>query len=204
MKSIHLIFLFFLNTFLSPVSAAIITGNEAPDFTLLDSNGKQVSLSYFKGKPIVLEWTNHECPFVAKHYSSGNMQNTQQKSIEYGAIWISIISSAPGTQGYVTNKKANLLTESRNAYPNHVVFDEEGTIGQLYEAKTTPHMYIIDAKGILRYQGAIDSAGGRGFVFKDLLKANNYVLNALNEINNNDEVTDHTTEPYGCSVKYKS
>jgi len=204
MKFIQLIFIFLLSIFMNTTFAAVKTGNNVPEFTLLDSNGNQISLLEFKGKTIILEWTNHGCPFVAKHYSSGNMQNTQKNAKKFGAVWVSIISSAPGTQGYVISEEANNLTKSRNAQPDHVLFDEEGTIGRLYDAKTTPHMYIIDTEGVLKYQGAIDDAGGRGFMSKDLSKANNYVLNALNEIINSKEVKDHTTKPYGCSVKYKS
>tara|TARA_B110000014_G_C20117354_1_gene590557 strand:- start:527 stop:1141 length:615 start_codon:yes stop_codon:yes gene_type:complete len=204
MKFIKFILFFLLSIYFTAVTASIKTDTDAPEFTLLDSYGKKVSLSEYKGKTIILEWTNHGCPFVAKHYSSGNMQNTQDKAKDYGAVWISIISSAVGTQGYVTNKEANELTQSRNASPDHVLFDEEGTIGRLYDAKTTPHMYVIDPQGFLKYQGAIDDAGGRGFMSKNLLKANNYVLNALNNLTNNQEIKDHTTKPYGCSVKYKS
>lgn len=178
--------------------------NKAPDFTLSNSFGEEISLSEFIGKKVIIEWTNHGCPFVAKHYKSGNMQSTQQFSKEMDVVWLSIISSAPGTQGYVTPLEANELTMTRSASPSHVLLDSDGTVGKMYEAKTTPHMYIIDEGGILRYQGAIDDAGGRGFMFKDLLKAKNYIKKGLIELNNGDDISSPITKPYGCSVKYAS
>ena len=193
-----------ISLYIGLVQASVITDTEAPNFALMDSFGKTVSLSDFSGKNVVLEWTNHDCPFVAKHYKTGNMQSTQTYAQENDAIWLTIISSAPGTQGYVLSAKANELTASRNALPRHVLFDPEGNVGLTYGAKTTPHMYIIDAKGTLRYQGAIDDAGGRGFNLKNLLEADNYVKNALKEIQNNENITTKVSKPYGCSVKYKS
>ena len=174
----------------------------APDFELTDTFGKKVSLDSFKGKKVVLEWTNHGCPFVAKHYKTKNMQSTQELAKSETAIWLSIISSAPGTQGYVTKEEANELTASRNASPAHVLLDPTGKVGMLYSAKTTPQMYVIDEEGYLKYQGAIDDAGGRGFMFKDLLQAKNYVKNALKELNQGQKIVDPITKPYGCSVKY--
>ncbi len=174
----------------------------APDFELTDTFGKKVSLDSFKGKKVVLEWTNHGCPFVAKHYKTKNMQSTQELAKSEAAIWLSIISSAPGTQGYVTKEEANELTASRNASPAHVLLDPTGKVGMLYSAKTTPQMYVIDEEGYLKYQGAIDDAGGRGFMFKDLLQAKNYVKNALKELNQGQKIVDPITKPYGCSVKY--
>ena len=184
------------------LSASIETGSEAPDFELTDSYGNKVKLSSFQGNRVILEWTNHGCPFVDKHYKTGNMQNTQIEAKENDYIWLSIISSAPGTQGYVSSQEANQLTSSRGAQPSHVLFDPEGIVGKSYGAKTTPHMYIIDKRGSLRYQGAIDDAGGRGFMFKDLLEANNYVKKAIKELNQGKRVSSPVTKPYGCSVKY--
>ena len=193
-----------MSFYISFIHSSVMTDATAPDFSLVDSFDKTISLSDFSGNTVVLEWTNHDCPFVAKHYKTGNMQNTQEYAKKRGVIWLTIISSAPGTQGYVLSDKANELTTSRNALPKHVLFDPEGDVGLMYGAKTTPHMYVIDAKGILRYQGAIDDAGGRGFNFKNLLEADNYIKNALREIQNNKAVTTKVSKPYGCSVKYKS
>ena len=190
--------------FINITAASVTTDLSAPSFELLDSYGENVSLSDFKGNTVVLEWTNHDCPFVAKHYKTGNMQSTQQLANEQGVVWLTIISSAPGTQGFVLPAKANQLTSSRSAKPNHVLFDPEGGVGKMYGAKTTPHMYVIDDQGVLRYQGAIDDAGGLGFMNKNLLEANNYVKNALTEIQGGQAVSTRVSKPYGCSVKYKS
>jgi peroxiredoxin len=190
--------------FINITAASVTTDLSAPSFELLDSYGENVSLSDFKGNTVVLEWTNHDCPFVAKHYKTGNMQSTQQLANEQGVVWLTIISSAPGTQGFVLPAKANQLTSSRSAKPNHVLFDPEGGVGKMYGAKTTPHMYVIDDQGVLRYQGAIDDAGGIGFMNKNLLEANNYVKNALTEIQGGQAVSTRVSKPYGCSVKYKS
>ena len=188
--------------FANAVFAFIEIDSLAPDFELTDTFGKKVSLDSFKGKKVVLEWTNHGCPFVAKHYKTKNMQSTQELAKSETAIWLSIISSAPGTQGYVTKEEANELTASRNASPAHVLLDPTGKVGMLYSAKTTPQMYVIDDEGYLKYQGAIDDAGGRGFMFKDLLQAKNYVKNALKELSQGQKIVDPITKPYGCSVKY--
>ena len=190
--------------FINITAASVTTDLSAPSFELLNSYGENVSLSDFKGNTVVLEWTNHDCPFVAKHYKTGNMQSTQQLANEQGVVWLTIISSAPGTQGFVLPAKANQLTSSRSAKPNHVLFDPEGGVGKMYGAKTTPHMYVIDDQGVLRYQGAIDDAGGIGFMNKNLLEANNYVKNALTEIQGGQAVSTRVSKPYGCSVKYKS
>jgi peroxiredoxin len=190
--------------FLEISHANVQTEKPVPDFNLLNSYGEEVKLSEFRGQTVILEWTNHGCPFVAKHYKTNNMQNTQTAAKEANVVWLSIISSAPGTQGFVTNEEANELTKSRNAFPSHVLQDTEGSVGKAYGAKTTPHMYLIDKAGILKYQGAIDDAGGRGFMFKDLSEAKNYIISALIELNKGTEITDPITKPYGCSVKYKS
>ena len=190
--------------FLEISHANVQTEQPVPDFNLLNSFGEEVKLSEFRGQTVILEWTNHGCPFVAKHYKTNNMQNTQIAAKEANVVWLSIISSAPGTQGFVTNEEANELTKSRNAFPSHVLQDTEGSVGKAYGAKTTPHMYLIDKAGILKYQGAIDDAGGRGFMFKDLSEAKNYIISALIELNKGTEITDPITKPYGCSVKYKS
>ena len=201
-KFITLTFLiFYFSQFLS---SYVENEDSAPEFKLSDSYGNEISLSSFIGKKVVLEWTNHGCPYVAKHYETGNMQSTQEFAKEEEIIWLSIISSAPGTQGYVSSDEANVLTITRKAYPSHVLFDPTGEVGRIYDAKTTPHMYIINEEGLMKYQGAIDDAGGRGFMSRDLLKAKNYVKESLKEMATGEEISSPVTKPYGCSVKYAS
>ncbi|WP_395338441.1 redoxin domain-containing protein [Ningiella sp. W23] len=174
----------------------------APDFSLVNSMGETVSLSDFAGKYVVLEWTNHQCPYVVKHYGSGNMQTLQKDYQEQDVVWLSIISSAPGKQGYVSAEEANALTDSRNASPSHVLFDPEGTVGKAYAAKTTPHMYIIDPAGDLRYAGAIDSIKSTNPA--DIPKSINYVVAGMTSLESGNSPEDAMTVPYGCSIKYKS
>lgn len=181
-------------------SAALKIGEPAPGFTGMDTSGKSHALSDFRGKPVVLEWTNHDCPYVRKHYSSGNMQQQQQAATGQGAVWLSIISSAPDKQGHVTPAQADALTAERNAAPSAVILDEKGEIGRLYEAKTTPHMYIIDADGKLAYMGGIDSIPSTNPA--DIAKATQYVPAALAQVMQGKPVTPSVTRPYGCSVKY--
>ena len=201
-KFITLTFLiFYFSQFLS---SFVENEDSAPEFKLSDSYGNEISLSSFIGKKVVLEWTNHGCPYVAKHSETGNMQSTQEFAKEEEIIWLSIISSAPGTQGYVSSDEANALTITRKASPSHVLFDPTGEVGRIYDAKTTPHMYIINEEGLLKYQGAIDDAGGRGFMSRDLLKAKNYVKESLREMGTGEEISSPVTKPYGCSVKYAS
>jgi peroxiredoxin len=180
--------------------AALKIGEPAPGFTGIDTSGKSHALSDFRGKPVVLEWTNHDCPYVRKHYSSGNMQRQQQTATGQGVVWLSIISSAPGKQGHVTPAQADALTAERNAAPSAVILDEKGEIGRLYEAKTTPHMYIIDADGKLAYMGGIDSIASANPA--DIGKATQYVPAALAQVMNGEPVAPSVTRPYGCSVKY--
>jgi len=177
-------------------------GQKAPSFTLTNSDGKNVSLSDYEGKLVVLEWTNHECPFVKKHYSSNNMQNLQKKYTEQAVVWLSIVSSAPGNQGHIDGSKAKMLTKERSASPSQVLFDPSGNVGKQYHAKTTPHMYIVNTDGTLLYNGAIDSIKSADTA--DIAKADNYVDVALSEIMAGKEVSQPITRPYGCSVKYKS
>jgi len=198
-------FLFCLLSFYFEYSLAAVQVNQtAPNFILTDSWGKEINLSSFKDRVVILEWTNHECPFVKKHYSTRNMQGTQEVANEERVVWFSIVSSAPGTQGHVSGKEANVLTVKRGASPSNVLLDPEGDVGRMYGAKTTPHMYIIDQTGILKYQGAIDDAGGRGFASKDLAKATNFIKKALEEMKTDVPISSNTTKPYGCSIKYKS
>jgi len=175
-------------------------GNPAPDFTVKDAEGKEHSLSDFKGKTVVLEWLNHGCPFVMKHYKSGNMQELQAEAAGDGVVWLSVVSSAPGKQGHMspedTIKKANEVGSKAAA----ILLDEDGTMGQAYAAKTTPHMYVINEEGVLIYQGAIDD--DRSANPEMAKKANNYVRAALDSAAAGEPVDKATTKPYGCFVKY--
>jgi peroxiredoxin len=175
-------------------------GAAAPAFALTDTNGKSVSLADFKGKTVVLEWTNHDCPYVRKHYGGNNMQALQKKWTAQGVVWLTVISSAPGKQGYVTGEQEKKYLEEKHAAPSNVLFDPQGTLGQLYGAKTTPHMFVIDPKGDIVYAGAIDDK--RSTRIEDAKTANNYVRVALNEAMAGKPVTTPNTTPYGCTVKY--
>ena len=170
----------------------------APDFTLPDSNGKSHSLSDYKGKIVVLEWLNHGCPFVKKHYNSGQMQKLQETYGKKGVIWLSIISSAPGKQGYCTPEQANELIKEKKAAPTALLLDPDGKVGKLYGAKTTPHMYIIDTGGNIVYDGAIDDSP-MGQKKEGVV---NYVDKALAELTTGKAVSIARTMPYGFTVKY--
>ncbi|KCZ92454.1 redoxin family protein [Hyphomonas johnsonii] len=180
----------------------VAVGSPAPAFTGLDSNGQTISLSDFSGKTVVLEWTNDGCPFVQKHYTSppANMQTLQADAASNDVVWISVISSAPGRQGYVTGDAANALTITRGAVPAHVVLDPSGDIGRLYGAKTTPHMFVIRDDGVIAYQGAIDSKASSRV--SDIATATNYVRDALASVAAGQPVAVASSKPYGCSVKY--
>jgi hypothetical protein len=181
-------------------SAAPTVGQPAPGFSAVDSSGKTVSLQDYKGKFVVLEWTNDGCPFVKKHYDSGNMQSLQKDAASNGAVWLSVISSAPGKQGHVSGAQADELSRSRKAQPAHVLLDESGDVGRLYEAKTTPHMFIVDPAGTLVYAGGIDSIPSADP--DDIPKATPYVQLALAEAMAGKPVSQAVTKPYGCAVKY--
>ncbi|MBL4826460.1 MAG: redoxin domain-containing protein [Spongiibacteraceae bacterium] len=199
-----LVSLLFLNVlFCSFVTQAKITIDQAaPDFSLLSASGKKVALSDYKGKYVVLEWTNHQCPYVKKHYGSNNMQGLQKKYTAKDVVWLSVISSAPGKQGHVDAQKAKQLTEQRQAAPTHVLFDPDGVVGKTYGAKTTPHMYIIDPQGTLRYAGAIDSIKSANPA--DINSADNYLDLGLSALMAGKQVAQKLTAPYGCGVKYGS
>ena len=182
------------------IEAAPQVGKPAPGFTSVDSHGATHSLHDYRGKIVVLEWTNHQCPFVGKHYTTGNMQALQRAATEAGVTWLSVISSAPGKQGHVTGAEANALTTKRNASPTAVLLDAEGVVGRLYDARTTPHMYIIDAEGTLVYMGGIDDKPSTRHA--DVKTAKNYVRAALDELSRAQAVSMPVTRPYGCSVKY--
>jgi peroxiredoxin len=175
---------------------------QAPDFTAVDSNGKSHQLSGFKGKTVVLEWTNDGCPYVQKHYGAGNMQALQKAANEAGVVWLSVISSAPGTQGHATGAAANKLTTDRKAQPTAVLLDPTGKVGKLYDAKTTPHMYVINPEGKLVYAGAIDDKPTANQA--DIKGARNYVTEALTAVAAGKNPAVPTTRAYGCSVKYGS
>ena len=180
--------------------AAPIIGEPAPAFSAVDTAGKTRSLSEFKGKTVILEWTNDGCPYVKKHYNAGNMQKLQQEAAADGAVWLSIISSAPGKQGYVDAAGANQLTASRGAKPAAVLLDPKGDVGRAYDAQTTPHMFVIDKTGVLRYMGALDDQPTTDA--STLPKARNYVKEALVSVKAGAKVAETATDPYGCSVKY--
>jgi peroxiredoxin len=180
--------------------AEVQIGQPAPDFSLTDCSGKKVSLSDFKGKVVVLEWVNHGCPFVAKHYGSGNMQKLQADATAKGVVWLSICSSAPGKPGHAdaagAAKKCTETQSTATAY----LLDESGKVGKTYGAKVTPEMYVIDAKGVLVYHGAIDDKKSTNP--GDIAGAKNYVAAALDEVLAGKPVSTPKTDPYGCGVKY--
>ncbi len=180
---------------------AVRVGEPAADFTATDSNGKSHRLSDYKGKYVVLEWHNQDCPYTRKHYASGNMQRLQKEWTGQGVVWLTVISSAPGTQGYVTAPEENDYVKRMKAVPTAALLDPDGTLGHLYAAKTTPHMYIIDPSGVLIYNGAIDDHPTSDEA--DIARSKNYVSAALREAMSGKKVSDAATRPYGCSVKYK-
>ncbi len=181
--------------------AAPKVGEKAPDFVGVDTQGNTHNLSDFAGQTVILEWTNHDCPFVRKHYTSSNMQNQQRMAKEeHGVVWLTIISSSPGTQGHVSAAEADELTTSRDAAPTAVLLDEDGTIGRAYDARVTPHMYIIDASSTLVYMGGIDSNPSANPA--DIPDATQYVVEALKEMAAGESISEPITRPYGCSIKY--
>jgi peroxiredoxin len=185
-----------------PAHAAPQVGAPAPDFSAVDSNGVTQSLPALRGKTVVLEWTNHDCPFVRKHYNANNMQTLQREATASGVVWLSVISSPPGEQGHVPPEKANELTKSRNAAPTAVLMDPQGKMGRAYGAQVTPHMYIIGADGKLLYMGGIDSIASTRA--EDLQKATPYFRNALQAVLKGEAISNAVTRPYGCAVKYTS
>jgi len=181
-------------------ASAAPVGDVAPAFKEVNTAGKEVQLSDFAGKTVVLEWTNDGCPFVQKHYNSRNMQKTQEAATEDGVVWLTVISSKPGSQGHVNGKQADKLTADRGAVPTHVLLDPDGSMGRAYNAKTTPQMYVIAPDGKLAYSGAIDSIKSSNI--DDIPKAKNYVLAALDALEAGKKPDPALTSPYGCSVKY--
>ncbi len=184
----------------STVFAASV-GQPAPDFTLTDIDGQAVTLSSFKGKTVVLEWVNPDCPFVKKHYDkSGNMPKVQKQAMVDGVVWLQINSAASGNQGDYAPDAAKAWQEKNGAVSDHYFRDSNGKVGNLYDAKTTPHMFVINPEGVLVYNGAIDSI--RSANPDDIEKADNYVLAALESIKTGSRLAKTVTVPYGCSVKY--
>ncbi|GAB1488356.1 thioredoxin family protein [Opitutaceae bacterium] len=177
-----------------------VIGQAAPDFTLTDITGKQHSLSSYRGKTVVLEWVNPECPFVMKHYGSGNMPNTQKAATADGVVWLTINSGVPGAQGDFDPVKATAWLQQHGAAPTAYFRDQDSAVGRLYGAKTTPHMYVINPEGTLVYNGAIDSI--RSANVADIAKAENYVNSALAAVKAGKPVAKASSEPYGCNVKY--
>ena len=192
--------LFILFATMAIANAEVSIGQPAPDFTLTDCSGKKVSLSDYKGKVVVLEWVNHGCPFVAKHYGSGNMQKLQADAAAKGVVWLSICSSAPGKQGHMTGGDASKKCAETQSAATAYLLDESGEVGKTYNAKVTPEMVVIDANGVLVYQGAIDDKKSTNP--GDIAGAKNYVAAALDEVLAGKPVSTPKTEAYGCSVKY--
>jgi peroxiredoxin len=179
---------------------AVKVGEPAPDFQATDSNGQAHKLSSERGKFVVLEWHNNGCPYTQKHYESGNMQRLQKEWTDKGVVWFTVISSAPGQQGYVTAQQENDYLKQMKASPTAALLDPEGEAGRRYSAKTTPHMFVINPAGILIYDGAIDDKATTEQA--DIAGAKNYVSQALEEAVAGKPVSTPTSRPYGCSVKY--
>jgi hypothetical protein len=184
----------------APAVAEQATGAPAGNFRLTDVNGRNVQLAEFRGKTVVLEWNNPDCPFVKKHYGSGNMQKTQALARKDGAIWLTINSGAPGKQGHLTPAQAQTMLATTKAQPSHYLLDPKGVVGKGYGAKTTPHIYIVNPAGTLVYQGGIDDKPTANPA--DVAGARNHALAALAEIKAGKPVSMPETRPYGCSVKY--
>lgn len=184
----------------APAMAAPEIGKPAPEFTAKDSNGKDVKLADFKGKTVVLEWTNPECPYVVKHYDSKNMQKLQQDITAKDVVWLSINSGAEGKQGHLTGAAANDYIKEKGAKQTAYLLDPKGDIGKAYDAKTTPHMFVIDKNGTLVYDGAIDDNDSANK--EDAATAKNYVTAAIDALTAGKPVETSKTKPYGCGVKY--
>ncbi len=196
-----------MKNWMKMVSIAALTGMlgmaqaaEAPAFTLTDTNGNEHSLSDFKGKVVVLEWFNHGCPFVVKHYTEGHMQALQQTYTDKGVVWLAICSSAEGKQGYESADGHNKTAEAKGTNATAILMDADGKVGRAYDARTTPHMYVIDTEGQLVYQGAIDDK--RSTNPADIATSKNYVKAALDAVLAGEEVEVSSTVAYGCTVKY--
>lgn len=184
----------------TPAMATPVLNQPAPAFQAKDAEGQVRSLAEFKGKTVVLEWHNPGCPYVQKHYGSGNMQALQQRATGEGVVWLTIDSSSPGQQGYLDGASAKAWKAQHHAHSTALLLDPQGKIGRLYEARTTPHMFVVDRTGRLVYMGGIDN---RPYTDPESLKgADNYVADALAELKAGKPIAHPVTRPYGCSVKY--
>lgn len=181
-------------------TAAPKLNEAAPDFTAKGADGKEYKLSDFKGKTVVLEWYNKDCPYVRKHYNSKNMQKLQEQAAKEGTVWLTVASSAPGKEGHLDQAAAAKVYKDSGMASKALLLDEKGTIASAYHAMTTPHMFIINKEGKLAYQGAIDDKDSASE--KTLEGANNYVTRALASMAKNEKPNPESTTPYGCSVKY--
>lgn len=197
---IPLLLLMFLPTD-TPVSDDAEIGSAAPGFMLPGTDGADYSLDAFEGKYVVLEWLNFGCPYVKRHYNSGNMPELQKEFVDQDVVWLSIVSSAPGKQGYYESPAMNAENEKMGGNQTAILLDPEGTVGKMYGARTTPHMYIINPEGTLIYKGGIDDQPRARE--SETKNATNYVRAALSEAMSGQEVTVSSARPYGCSVKYK-
>lgn len=186
----------------APAAAAPVLGQPAPAFQAVDAAGKTRSLSEFRGKTVVLEWTNNGCPYVQKHYNAGAMQGLQAQAARDGMVWLTVISSAPGMQGHLTGPQAKAWKAEAKAASTDILLDPQGTVGRAYDAKTTPHMYVVDKTGKLVYMGGIDDKASSDPA--TLKGATNYVAAALADVKAGRPVAQAATRPYGCSVKYGS
>ena len=184
----------------TPVRAAPVVGKAAPAFSGTDSKGQTYSLDQLKGKYVVLEWLNHGCPYVKKHYNSKNMQNLQKQWTDEGVVWLSVVSSAKGKQGHQSANETNATAKQKGSHASAILLDQDGTIGRAYGARTTPQMFVINPKGVLIYAGAIDDKPSTNK--SDVPGATNYVSAALTAAMAGKDVDVTTTKPYGCSVKY--
>lgn len=177
-----------------------VVGQPAPAFSAAAAEGGTLSLAALRGKTVILEWTNADCPFVQKHYQSGNIPNLQKQAQSQNIVWLQVISSAPGKQGFVDSAAAKKLNQERNAKPANTLFDPDGAVGKLYGATNTPQLFIIDPNGVLLYKGGIDSIASADQA--DIATAENYISSALKELAAGKPISKAVTKPYGCTVKY--
>ena len=189
-------------TLTAPAATAnVAAGQSAPDFALADIQGKQQKLSAYRGKYVVLEWFNSECPFVQKHYDSGNMQSLQRRYVDKGVVWLTLNSTSPESSNYRDAARSQQIVKDWRINASALILDPEGKVGQAYGARTTPHMWVIDPAGKVIYTGGIDDKAT--FRAADLKDAKNFVAAALDESMAGKPVSVAAATPYGCSVKYK-